>query len=75
MRPPLRESVVGIFRTAGDEGRAGIAVVAEGETPSGQLAGCRRYWVAAERARSFRALFRLAVFEQRLAEVEDGGRP
>jgi ATP-dependent Lhr-like helicase len=41
------------------EGRAGVASI-EG----------RRYWVAAERARSFSALFPSAVFEQTLAEVE-----
>ena len=41
------------------EGRAGVATV-EG----------RRYWVAAERARSFAALFPSAKFEQSLADVE-----
>jgi ATP-dependent Lhr-like helicase len=55
-----------------EQGRAGLAVGAEGETPSGQPAGRRRYWVAAERARSFAALFPSAVFEQRLADVESG---
>jgi len=50
------------------EGRAGIAVVAESGTPSGR----RRYWVAAEKARSFRTLFPSAEFEQSLAEVEKG---
>ncbi len=44
-----------------DEGRAGIAAV-DG----------RRYWVAAERARSFAALFPSAQFEQTLADVESG---
>ena len=43
------------------EGRAGVAVV-DG----------RRYWVAAERGRSFAALFPSAVFEQTLADVETG---
>ncbi len=43
------------------EGRAGIASI-DG----------RRYWVAAERARSCAALFPSAVFEQQLAEVEPG---
>jgi ATP-dependent Lhr-like helicase len=43
------------------EGRAGIGLV-DG----------RRYWVAAERARSFAALFSGAVFEQALADVETG---
>ncbi len=41
------------------EGRAGIARV-----------GGRRYWVAAERARSFQVLFLGAEFEQALADVE-----
>jgi ATP-dependent Lhr-like helicase len=41
------------------EGRAGYAAV-DG----------RRYWVAAERARSFAALFPAAQFEQTLADVE-----
>ena len=44
-----------------DEGRAGVALT-EGT----------RYWVAAERARSFLALFPSALFEQRLADVETG---
>jgi ATP-dependent Lhr-like helicase len=47
------------FQRLVDEGRAGIALF-EG----------RRYWVAAERARSFAALFPAAVFEQTLADVE-----
>ena len=47
------------FQRLVDEGRAGIASF-EG----------RRYWVAAERARSFAALFPAAVFEQTLADVE-----
>ena len=63
-----------------EQGRAGVAVESVGETPTGQPAGpfdlaqgrCRRYWVAAERARSFAALFPSAVFEQRLADVESG---
>jgi ATP-dependent Lhr-like helicase len=53
-------------------GRAGVAVWAEAETASGQPAGRRRYWVAAERARSFAALFPSAQFESSLAEVEKG---
>jgi ATP-dependent helicase Lhr and Lhr-like helicase len=51
------------------EGRAGVATVTEGETPSGQPAGCRRYWVAAEKARSFSLLFPAARFQQALPEV------
>jgi ATP-dependent Lhr-like helicase len=43
------------------EGRAGVAAV-DG----------RRYWVAAERARSFVTLFPAAQFEQSLADVETG---
>ena len=57
------------FERLVNEGRAGIAI-AEAETASGQPAGRRRYWVAAERARSFAALFPAAVFEQSLADVE-----
>ncbi|MGC1649385.1 MAG: DEAD/DEAH box helicase, partial [Candidatus Sulfotelmatobacter sp.] len=49
----------GYFERLVNEGRAGIAA----------LDG-RRYWVAAERGRSFAALFPAAVFEHRLAEVE-----
>src|SRR5580658_6447701 len=52
------------FERLVDEGRAGVAV--------GAGVGRRRYWVAAERARSFLALFPSAVFEQRLADVESG---
>jgi len=44
-----------------NEGRAGVASI-EG----------RHYWVAAERARSFRSLFPGAKFEQNPAEVEKG---
>jgi ATP-dependent Lhr-like helicase len=51
----------GHFERLVDQGRAGIASF-EG----------RRYWVAAERARSFAALFPGAVFEQALADVETG---
>jgi ATP-dependent Lhr-like helicase len=47
------------FERLVDEGRAG-RVSADG----------RRYWVAAERGRSFAALFPAAVFEQALADVE-----
>jgi ATP-dependent Lhr-like helicase len=49
------------FERLVDQGRAGIA----------SLDG-RRYWVAAERARSFQALFPGARFEHSLAEVETG---
>jgi ATP-dependent helicase Lhr and Lhr-like helicase len=49
------------FERLVSQGRAGIASLDE-----------RRYWVAAERARSFQALFPRARFEQSLAEVETG---
>jgi ATP-dependent Lhr-like helicase len=76
----VRAQWAGYFERLVNEGRAGVAVIAEGGTSlrqaqgrlSGQPAGCRRYWVAAERARSFAALFPSAVFEQRLADVETG---
>ena len=48
---------------------AGRAAVAVSMRPD---AGGMRYWVAAERARSFRVLFPDAHFEQNLAEVETG---
>jgi ATP-dependent Lhr-like helicase len=62
----------GYFERLVNEGRAGVAVVAEGETPSGQPAGRRRYWVSAERARSFSSLFPSAAYEHSLADVETG---
>jgi ATP-dependent Lhr-like helicase len=49
------------FERLTSEGRAGIVSV-EG----------RRYWVAAERGRSFQTLFPAARFEQSLADVETG---
>jgi ATP-dependent Lhr-like helicase len=58
------------FERLVNQGRA--AVAAGAETASGQSAGRRRYWVAAERARSFAALFPSAEFERRLADVENG---
>jgi ATP-dependent Lhr-like helicase len=61
---------LGHFERLLNESRAGIAVVADGGTPSGQPSGRRRYWVAAERARSFAALFPSAEFLQTLADVE-----
>jgi ATP-dependent Lhr-like helicase len=62
----------GYFERLVNEGRAGVAVVPEGETPSGQPAGRRRYWVSAERARSFSELFPSAAYEHSLADVETG---
>ena len=52
------------------EGRAGIAAIAEGETLSRQPAGRRRYWVAAERTRTFSVLFPEARLERELVDVE-----
>jgi ATP-dependent Lhr-like helicase len=49
------------FDQLSSQGRAGIASV-DG----------RRYWVAAERGRSFQSLFSAALFEQDLADVEKG---
>jgi ATP-dependent Lhr-like helicase len=65
VRPSMDRAWVGYFERLLDQGRAGVASV-EG----------RRYWVAAEKARSFAALFPAAAFEQSLAEVEsvDGSR-
>jgi ATP-dependent Lhr-like helicase len=60
----------GYFERLVREGRAGVVVGAEAETASGQAAGRRRYWVAAERARSFQILFPGARFENELADVE-----
>ena len=51
------------------EGRAGVASVSACETAP----GVRHFWVAAERARSFSALFPGAQFLQALAEVEAVG--
>jgi len=53
-----------------DAGRVGVAAVSEGETNLGQ-SGRRRYWFAAERARSFAALFPQARFENPVADVEN----
>ena len=47
------------------QGRAGVGLWAE-------AAGRRRYWVSAERARSFRSLFSAASFEHEVADVESG---
>ena len=72
-RPPMNlESVQwsGYLERLVEEGRAGVATDSGGETAPGQPASRRRYWVAAERARSFAALFPSARLEQSLAEVE-----
>src|SRR3984957_18425931 len=65
-RPHMNIAWLTHFERLMNEGRAGIASVADGGTPSGR----RRYWVAAERALSFVALFPGAQFVQTLAEVE-----
>jgi ATP-dependent Lhr-like helicase len=54
------------------QGRAGVAIVAEGETPSGLPARCRRYWVAAEKAKSCSLLFPSAHFEQSFPDIPGG---
>jgi ATP-dependent Lhr-like helicase len=61
---------LGLFERLTKEGRAGIAATAAGETPAGQPAGRRRYWVAAERFKTFSVLFPEAKFKSALAEVE-----
>jgi ATP-dependent helicase Lhr and Lhr-like helicase len=58
----LKFDWAGHFEKLVSQGRAGTALVD----------GRRRYWVAAERARSFSALFPSAEFEQTLADVETG---
>jgi len=64
-----------------NQGRASVAVVAEDKAPPGQPEPAlserseskgRRYWVAAERVRTFVTLFPSAMFEQPLADVETG---
>jgi ATP-dependent helicase Lhr and Lhr-like helicase len=58
-RPHANLAWLNYFERLVDAGRAAVASVAG-----------RRYWVAAERARSFAVLFPAAVFEQTLADVE-----
>src|SRR4029077_4425741 len=58
------------FEQLSFQGRAGLATVAEGETPSGLTAGRRPYSVAAEKARGFCLLFPTAQFEHPLPEVQ-----
>jgi len=69
-RNPIPSRWAEYFERLVNAGRAGVAVIAEAETPSEQPAGPRRYWVAAERARSFAALFPGSEFQQSLADVE-----
>ena len=65
------------------EGRAGLAdsqsdgascppAIPDGGVPGSMNHPGRRYWVAAERARSFSVLFPTARFAQALADVENG---
>jgi len=58
----------GFFDKLKFEGRAGVATVPESEISS-VAAGCRRYWVAAERAEAFRLLFPSGCFEQELPKI------
>jgi ATP-dependent helicase Lhr and Lhr-like helicase len=58
------------FERLVEQGRAGAATIAASETPAGQPAGRRRYWVAAERVKTFSVLVPEAQFENALATVE-----
>jgi ATP-dependent helicase Lhr and Lhr-like helicase len=60
----------GFFERLIKEGRAGIAAIAAGETPAGQPAGRQRYWVAAERVKTFSVLFPEARLAQAMVDVE-----
>ena len=71
IRPDASPEWKQFFEELVGEGRAAIAV-AEDETPSAQPAGGRRYWIAAERARSFTALFPNAKLQNAMADVESG---
>ena len=59
------------YTSSGDWGRFFERLVDQGRAGVASLDG-RRYWVAAERAQSFQALFPGARFERSLAEVESG---
>ncbi len=61
VRPPMSCAYTSYFERLANQGRAGVA----------EIAG-RRYWVAAERARSFLNLFPTAQFQSNLADVERG---
>ncbi|HVO60612.1 MAG TPA: DEAD/DEAH box helicase [Terriglobales bacterium] len=68
-RPAERSSAAswhGHFENLVHDGRAAVAEAAEGGTPPGR----QRYWVAAERAKSFLALFPNAQFETELRQLE-----
>jgi len=67
--PTIRDVWGGFFERLKFEGRAGVATVAESDTLSGEATGCRRFWVAAERARSFRLHHPSAQFENNLPDV------
>jgi ATP-dependent Lhr-like helicase len=60
----------GHFERLVEEGRAGIGAIVGGGTPPGQPAGRRRYWVAAERGKTFSVLFPEARFLHELTDVE-----
>ena len=57
------------FSELAREGRATVATV-DGGTPPEIASRHRRYWVAAEKAKSFTALFPSAKFETTIAEIE-----
>ena len=57
------------FSELAREGRATVATV-DGGTPPEKASRHRRYWVAAEKAKSFTALFPSAKFETTIAEIE-----
>jgi len=50
-------------------GRVGVVTVANRKSSTGDSAGLRRYWVAAEKLSAFRVLFPLAQVEHPLPEV------
>ena len=56
------------------QGRAVVGSVADGESDSAQQSARRRYWVAAEKVRSFSLLFPSATFEPVPREI-DGPAP
>jgi len=59
----------GLFQRLVEAGRACFANIVEGGAPSGQSAGRRRYWVAAERAKTFALMFPQAEFEPAVLEI------
>ncbi len=71
---PHTDSAAGAWRSHFErlvaQRRANVALVGTGGVPSGQAAGRRRYWVAAEWAKTFALLFPDAEFELATGEVE-----